>query len=193
LKDEEDVFESDFQSTEEEEIDIDADKGEKLVQDEERHVRKVSLFFRFSFVFRLIPSKTALSRVQRATALAHARQQATFHPDIGTSSPKQKNRVSKNVTTSPWTGDHSSGKRQSKRMHTILNTSATVNRLKHAQEKRVSIGLIYCALKAPIFFFRLSLPRRRKLNHVSLLKPNSSPGLSITRKATSSPIEIIFF
>lgn len=39
--DEEDIFESDFESTDEEAVQDDKDMGEKAVQDEEKQVRKV--------------------------------------------------------------------------------------------------------------------------------------------------------
>ncbi|KIJ58721.1 hypothetical protein HYDPIDRAFT_171155, partial [Hydnomerulius pinastri MD-312] len=135
LTEEEDVFESDFASTDEEAAQEDVDAGDKAVQDEERRERK-----------------TARSRVEKATALAHARQRVTFNPEASSSQPKPKpaqkikRRVSLGVAVNAETGEiiegsprGTSGKRHSQRRHTIMNTSATVSRMKDAEVKRAAV------------------------------------------------------
>ncbi|KAG1765217.1 hypothetical protein EDD22DRAFT_881122 [Suillus occidentalis] len=127
--DEEDVFESDFASTDDEAAAEDVDTGEKAVEDEERRARR-----------------SARARVEKATAAAHARQRVTFHPQAETSEKgpnkepqKLKRRVSLGVAVNAETGEVIEGgtrQRQSQRSHTIMNTSATVNRMKDAEEKR---------------------------------------------------------
>ncbi|KAK1225302.1 hypothetical protein PQX77_011821 [Marasmius sp. AFHP31] len=120
---EEDVFESDFESTDEEEVQReDAEAGEKGVYDEEKQARKA-----------------ARSRVEKATAAAHARQKMTFNPTAASSQPKPKPKPKPKraftIVVDPNTGDvvqdQAPGrkKRQSTRSHTVLNTSATFKRL----------------------------------------------------------------
>ncbi|EGO19422.1 hypothetical protein SERLADRAFT_453395 [Serpula lacrymans var. lacrymans S7.9] len=130
-KDEEDIFESDFASTDEEAIQEGLDPGEATVQDEERKERKA-----------------ARARVDKATAAAHARQRVTFNPQAHSSSsndasrPKlrPKRRVSLGVAINVETGEVIEGsKRQSQRRHTIMSTSATVSRIKDAEEKKASV------------------------------------------------------
>ncbi|KAG2049133.1 hypothetical protein BDR06DRAFT_961850 [Suillus hirtellus] len=131
-KDEEDVFESDFASTDDEAAAEDIDTGEKTVEDEERRARR-----------------SARARVEKATAAAHARHRVTFNPqaEISEKRPnkeaqKLKRRVSLGVAVNAETGEVIEGgtrQRQSQRSHTIMNTSATVNRMKDAEEKRATI------------------------------------------------------
>ncbi|KAG1809860.1 YL1 nuclear protein-domain-containing protein [Suillus plorans] len=131
-KDEEDVFESDFASTDDEAAAEDIDTGEKTVEDEERRARR-----------------SARARVEKATAAAHARHRVTFNPQTETSekrpnkeAQKLKRRVSLGVAVNAETGEVIEGgtrQRQSQRSHTIMNTSATVNRMKDAEEKRATI------------------------------------------------------
>ncbi|KAF8132462.1 YL1 nuclear protein-domain-containing protein [Boletus edulis] len=131
-KEEEDAFESDFASTDEEAVQGDVDEEDRAVREEERQERK-----------------TARARVEKATAAAHARQRVTFNPGATPSRPrtqKPKRRVSLGVVVDAETGEViESGagpvgvKRKSQRRHTILNTSATVNRIKDAEEKRAAI------------------------------------------------------
>lgn len=133
---EEDVFESDFESTDEEETQREeADGGEKEVQDEERQARKA-----------------ARSRVEKATAAAHARQRMTFNPTASISQPvpkpKAKLKRQIRITVNPDTGEVFAGdtgspsrKRQSKRTHTIKNSSATFKRLLQTEQQK--------ALQAP--------------------------------------------
>ncbi|KAG1839635.1 YL1 nuclear protein-domain-containing protein [Suillus subalutaceus] len=131
-KDEEDVFESDFASTDEEAAAGDVDIEEKAAEDEQRRARR-----------------SARVRVEKATAAAHARQRVTFHPQTETSekrpnkeAQKLKRRVSLGVAVNAETGEVIEGgtrQRQSQRSHTIMNTSATVNRMKDAEEKRATI------------------------------------------------------
>ncbi|KAG2142702.1 YL1 nuclear protein-domain-containing protein [Suillus cothurnatus] len=131
-KDEEDIFESDFASTDDEAAAEDVDTGERAVEDEHRRARR-----------------SARARVEKATAAAHARQRVTFHPQMETSekrpnkeAQKLKRRVSLGVVVNAETGEVIEGgtrQRQSQRSHTIMNTSATVNRMKDAEEKRATI------------------------------------------------------
>ncbi|KAG6371260.1 YL1 nuclear protein-domain-containing protein [Boletus reticuloceps] len=131
-KEEEDAFESDFASTDEEAVQEDVEEEDRAVREEERQERK-----------------TARARVEKATAAAHARQRVTFNPGATTSRPrtqKPKRRVSLGVVVNAETGEVIEGgagtvgvKRKSQRRHTILNTSATVNRIKDAEEKRAAI------------------------------------------------------
>ncbi|KAI0307401.1 YL1 nuclear protein-domain-containing protein [Multifurca ochricompacta] len=130
VRDEEDVFESDFESTDEE---VEAaqqtfDAGEKLVERREK--------------------KTAQSRIERATAAAHARQRVTFNPEIyddtaeETSSfmAKKRRRVSLGLAIDAETGEViNNAQRQSRRSHTILNTSATAQRMKKDAEDKKSV------------------------------------------------------
>ncbi|KAG6916920.1 hypothetical protein DXG01_004681 [Tephrocybe rancida] len=134
-KDEEDVFGSDFESTDEEAAQDDADVGDKVAQEEERRARK-----------------DARSRVEKATAAAHARQKITFNPQAqAEASPSKRKpkdprrRVSLGVAVNAETGevlpaDMSSPrkKRHSQRKHTILNTSAAVARIKRSEEKKAA-------------------------------------------------------
>ncbi|KAF9268752.1 hypothetical protein L218DRAFT_1048558 [Marasmius fiardii PR-910] len=132
---EEDIFESDFESTDEEEAQREdaAEVREKEVQDEERQARKA-----------------ARSRVEKATAAAHARQRMTFNPTVSRSAPKPKAKLRRQIiiTVNPDTGefvtDETAGpsqKRQSKRTHTIKNSSATFKRLLETEQQK--------ALQAP--------------------------------------------
>ncbi|KAI9566103.1 YL1 nuclear protein-domain-containing protein [Boletus coccyginus] len=134
-KDEEDVFESDFASTDEEAAQEDVDEGDRDVREEERRERK-----------------TARARFEKATAAAHERQRVTFNPQAMLSQPRSqvtqrpKRRVSLGVVVNAETGEVIEGgagrvgaKRKSQRRHTIMNTSATVNRIKDAEEKRAAI------------------------------------------------------
>ncbi|EIW65179.1 uncharacterized protein TRAVEDRAFT_160013 [Trametes versicolor FP-101664 SS1] len=143
-KDEEDIFESDFESTDEEgqQEDVDA-VAEKMIRQEESHTRK-----------------TNRTHLERITALAHARQAATFHPELVAPPEKEKTekkirrRVSLGVAVDAETGEVTSlgqdtvdevesasvalGRRHSTRTHTVANTSATVSRVKDEERKQSS-------------------------------------------------------
>ncbi|KAI0369880.1 hypothetical protein BV20DRAFT_945243 [Pilatotrama ljubarskyi] len=143
-KDEEDVFESDFESTDEEgdQEDVDA-TAEKMIRQEESRARK-----------------TTRTHLERITALAHARQAATFHPELIAPSEKEKTerkirrRVSLGVAVDTETGEITTledgateqaesasvalGRRHSTRTHTVANTSATVSRVKDEERKQSS-------------------------------------------------------
>lgn len=81
--------------------------------------------------------------------MAHARQRVTFNPEIyedpteDTSSmaAKKKRRVSLGLAIDAETGEViNNAQRQSRRSHTILNTSATAQRMKKdAQDKKVRL------------------------------------------------------
>ncbi|VDC07024.1 unnamed protein product [Peniophora sp. CBMAI 1063] len=91
--DEQDVFGSDFESTDEEEQGEPAEVAERAARDDERRQRK-----------------TVRSRVEKATAAAAARQRVTFNPTAheDTSArepPKQKRRVSLGVAIDAATGE----------------------------------------------------------------------------------------
>ncbi|RXW18998.1 hypothetical protein EST38_g6858 [Candolleomyces aberdarensis] len=132
--DEQDVFESDFESTDEEE---DAEKnredaGEQIVHEEERKERRA-----------------ARSRLEKATAAAHARNKATFNPQAQSAPPKASSKPKERLriedisddlpvaSTSATVGDSSlKRKRKSLRTQTVLNTTATVKRLKEIENNR---------------------------------------------------------
>jgi vacuolar protein sorting-associated protein 72 len=150
LVDEEDVFGSDFESTDEEAEAAQqaSDPGEKLIRVEERKEKKVNPFRTSSIrqaSYYLL--QAAQSRVERAAAAAHARQKVTFNPEIyddaaeETSSvaAKKKRRVSLGLAIDAETGEViNNAQRQSRRSHTILNTSATAQRMKKdAEDKKV--------------------------------------------------------
>ncbi|KAF8893187.1 YL1 nuclear protein-domain-containing protein [Gymnopilus junonius] len=63
--------------------------------------------------------KAARSRLDKITAAAHQKHKSTFNPDIQLSSPADKLKMSK-------------------RRHTVLNTSATVTRIKQSEAKKAS-------------------------------------------------------
>ena len=125
-KDEQDVFESDFESTDEdEEANGSEDAGEKEVNDEERRERKV-----------------ALSKLEKLTAAAHTRNRATFNPEATVASkPRPKPRVlifeDDSVLEASTSEISLKRKRKSTRTQTVLNTSATVERLKESQLNEV--------------------------------------------------------
>ncbi|KAK0239889.1 YL1 nuclear protein-domain-containing protein [Armillaria nabsnona] len=126
---EEDIFESDFESTDEEAQD-EGNAGEQDALDEEKQARKA-----------------ARTRVEKATAIAHARQKVTFNPEASTSTaPKTKlrpnRRGSLGTTVNAVTGEvirgDAKGQRHSKRTHTIKNTTATAKRFKKGEERRAA-------------------------------------------------------
>ncbi|KAF8972581.1 YL1 nuclear protein-domain-containing protein [Flammula alnicola] len=133
---EEDVFGSDFESTDEEAEKQAEEVGETEVVDEERRIKRA-----------------ARTRLQKATAAAHAKHKSTFNPDIQISTstrpkpkPKANQRVSLGVTLDVETGEVAQTakrglagkKRMSQRKHTVLNTSATVTRLRQSEAKKAS-------------------------------------------------------
>ncbi|KAI0641089.1 YL1 nuclear protein-domain-containing protein [Trametes meyenii] len=142
--DEEDVFGSDFESTDEEgdQDDVDA-AAEKMIRQEESRARK-----------------TGRTHLERVTALAHARQAATFNPEliappeIDRTEKKIRRRVSLGVAVDAETGEVTSleagpleeaestsaalVRRHSTRTHTVANTSATVSRVRDEERKQSS-------------------------------------------------------
>ncbi|KAN0121360.1 YL1 nuclear domain containing protein [Russula decolorans] len=133
VRDEEDVFGSDFESTDEEAETAQqtADAGERQVRAEERKEKKAGQ-----------------NRVERTVALAHARQRVTFNPETyddaaeETSSmvAKKKRRVSLGLAIDAETGEViNNAQRQSRRSHTVLNTSATAQRMKKDAEDKKSV------------------------------------------------------
>ncbi|KAI0717508.1 YL1 nuclear protein-domain-containing protein [Cerioporus squamosus] len=146
-KDEEDIFESDFESTDEEGAQEDVDAAaENLIRQEESRVRK-----------------TARTHLERVTALAHARQAATFNPSTIAPPPPDKQkaqkkisrRVSLGIAVNVETGEvleggenedatasaavlTPGGRRHSTRTHTVANTSATVSRVRDEVRKQSS-------------------------------------------------------
>ncbi|KAK7688124.1 hypothetical protein QCA50_008494 [Cerrena zonata] len=131
IKDEEDAFESDFESTDDEGAQEDVDAvAEKMIREEERTTKK--------------DGKTQLERI---TAAAHARQAATFNPQLHVEpvkkQPKPRRRVSMGVVVDAATGEvlegasqeSNAGKRKSRRMSTIMNRTATEHRLRDAERK----------------------------------------------------------
>ncbi|KAJ7475652.1 YL1 nuclear protein-domain-containing protein [Mycena latifolia] len=122
-KDEEDIFDADFESTDEEAQDEEV-AGELAARDEEKRARKATR-----------------SRLEKATEAAHARNKATFDPQA-TATPKQKRRVALGGAVNAVTGEAIVGRRpahrQSMRKHTVLNTSLTETRLKRSEEKKAA-------------------------------------------------------
>ncbi|RDX51558.1 hypothetical protein OH76DRAFT_1401445 [Lentinus brumalis] len=145
--DEEDIFESDFESTDEEGAQEDVDAAaENLIRQEESRGRK-----------------TARTHLERVTALAHARQAATFNPSTIEPPPsdqqkvqkKLSRRVSLGIAVNVETGEVFEGgenedanasaavsipgrRRHSTRTHTVANTSATVSRVRDEVRKQSS-------------------------------------------------------
>ena len=114
-------------------------------------------------------SQAGRTQLEKITAAAHARQKATFNPQAAetprSTPPKTKRRVSMGVVINEETGEviESARKRQSRRTHTMMNTSATFNRMKEEEVKKVgyrsyaphcNLILLKCATT--------SLPSRRK-------------------------------
>ncbi|KAF9042121.1 YL1 nuclear protein-domain-containing protein [Panaeolus papilionaceus] len=143
--DEQDEFGSDFESTDEEAEKVAEVGGETEVADEERRVRKA-----------------ARSKLERMTAAAHAKHKDTFNPDLqlkdkeGPSKPRTKPKTRGSVklgdVVDAETGEvvvakdapaAQGRKRVSKRKHTVMNTSATVTRLKQNEKKKASIPRKY--------------------------------------------------
>ncbi|KAI0005292.1 YL1 nuclear protein-domain-containing protein [Russula compacta] len=133
VKDEEDVFESDFESTDEETETAQhaPEAGERQVRAEERREKKA-----------------AQNQVERAAAAAHSRQRVTFHPEIYDNAAeetsfmvaKKKRRVSLGLAIDAETGEViNNAQRQSRRSHTVLNTSATAQRMKKDAEDKKSV------------------------------------------------------
>ncbi|KIL62205.1 hypothetical protein M378DRAFT_81541 [Amanita muscaria Koide BX008] len=142
-KEQEDVFESDFESTDEEATQSELITGEKEVQDEEKRSRK-----------------QAKSKLEKITAVAEARFRATFNPDVTIEEKvDQKQKARRRVSiVNAETGDViatdeptttavmnerslASSKpkiRQSRRKQTMQNTVETVKRLKSSEVKKAA-------------------------------------------------------
>jgi vacuolar protein sorting-associated protein 72 len=95
------------------------------------------------------PTQAAQNRVERTAALAHARQRVTFNPETYDDAAeeaslmvaKKKRRVSLGLAIDAETGEViNNAQRQSRRSHTVLNTSATAQRMKKdAEDKKVRL------------------------------------------------------
>ncbi|KAF9482403.1 hypothetical protein BDN70DRAFT_875153 [Pholiota conissans] len=128
---EEDIFGSDFESTDEEAEQAVEGAGEKEIDNEERRVKKI-----------------ARTRLERITAAAHSKHKASFNPSIqlpAVPKSKTKHKVASEASIALRSSEHAESthttvdrQRTSKRKHTVLNTSATVTRLKQSQAKRAS-------------------------------------------------------
>ncbi|KAI0294748.1 YL1 nuclear protein-domain-containing protein, partial [Russula brevipes] len=142
VKDEEDVFESDFESTDDEAEAVQEipDSGEKQVRAEERREKKA-----------------AQNRFERAATIAHARQRTSF------AVAKKKRRVSLGLAIDAETGEViNNAQRQSRRSHTVLNTSATAQRMKKdAEDKKVRLRCYSCD-NSPIQVNDKSVPKKSK-------------------------------
>jgi hypothetical protein len=140
----------------------------------------------------------------------------TFNPEATSSQPsrlqgtqKPKRRVSLGVVVNAETGEVIEGgagtgtgtvgvKRHSQRRHTIMNTSATVNRIKDAEEKRVRAGfffghrrLLSCSW-GRCLARRLRFQRRPRWLLDYRRKTNSSHGRSTPKRGTLRNTEIIY-
>ncbi|KAJ6544854.1 YL1 nuclear protein-domain-containing protein [Mycena vulgaris] len=129
-KDEEDIFDADFESTDEEAQDEEL-TGEMAAQEEEKRARK---------------ARATRSRLEKATDAAHARNKATFDPQAA-ATHKPKRRVALGGAVNAATGEailerseghRPTAHRQSMRKHTVLNTSLTETRLKRSEEKKAA-------------------------------------------------------
>jgi hypothetical protein len=100
-------------------------------------------------------TQAARSRLDKATAAAHARNKATFNPQAQPAAPKAPPKPklhphfedlsddSPVASTSAAGGDSSlKRKRKSLRTQTVLNTTATVKRLKEIEHNRVHSSLL---------------------------------------------------
>ncbi|KAF8633184.1 hypothetical protein AX15_001482 [Amanita polypyramis BW_CC] len=140
-KEEDDIFESDFESTDEEAAQAEIASGEKEVQDEEKRARK-----------------QAKSKFEKLTAAADARLRVTFDPEAATKAiqkPKPRRRISLGLAVNAETGEVDGAPtaggldsstiqgqtkiRQSRRKQTIQNTVETVKRLKSSEERKAAI------------------------------------------------------
>lgn len=163
ITDEEDAFESDFESTDEEGAQEDVDAiAEKMVRDEERGTKKVRHPNYHSKTRRTIQwiVQGGRSQLERITAAAHTRHAATFNPQLLAESVKKqtrpRRRVSMGVVVDAVTGEvldgnsqeSVTGKRKSRRMSTILNRTATEHRLRDAERK---VCLYFKATSDPEF------------------------------------------
>jgi hypothetical protein len=91
--------------------------------------------------------QTARSKLDKATALAHARQKATFNPQAyDVLAPRRKeSKARRGIIINPETGEVTeTNKRKSQRLSTVMNRSATVSRIvKDAQEKKARISRVF--------------------------------------------------
>ncbi|GJJ13860.1 hypothetical protein Clacol_008117 [Clathrus columnatus] len=132
--DEEDVFESDFASTEEEEADEEA--GEKVLEEEERLARKAAR--QKAFKTPKIPRRVAFD-----TPTPHNDDKNLQGPSSTKPRPTRSNRrVSLGQTIDAETGEVMEtplAKRQSTRESTRINRQELQSRLKDAENRRVSL------------------------------------------------------
>lgn len=148
-------------------------------------------------------SQIARARVEKATAAAHARQRVTFNPEAtslqqkSSGTQKGKRRVSLGVAVNAETGKVIEGavgvvgvKRKSQRRHTIMNTSATDNRIKDAQEKRVRGGGELVSASRSLVAYRQQFRRRRRRPLDYRRRTNSLQKHLTPKKETSWSTEI---
>ncbi|KAF8207548.1 YL1 nuclear protein-domain-containing protein [Mycena galopus ATCC 62051] len=125
-KDEEDIFDADFESTDDEAQETEVAAAENAAQEDEKRARKATR-----------------TRLEKATDAAHARNKATFNPQATAAAPsKPRRRVALGGAVNAATGEtiteRPTAHRQSMRKHTVLNTSLTETRLKRSEEKKAS-------------------------------------------------------
>ncbi|TFK28347.1 hypothetical protein FA15DRAFT_701025 [Coprinopsis marcescibilis] len=128
-KDEQDLFESDFESTDEEAEEENVQAGqavaEKAANEEDKRERRA-----------------AKSKQERAMAVAHERNRATFNPEVEATTSRVAEKEKDKHFARFAVGDEEPGegrrKRKSQRAHTILNTSETVKRLKASRSVKAS-------------------------------------------------------
>jgi YL1 nuclear protein len=145
---EEDMFESDFESTDEEAAKEEDEAGDRAVHDEEKRARKVSILYSSAHPS-LIRRQAARSKLDKVTAAAHAKHKETFNPQaqVVSKSKEMRRRVSLGTAVNAETGEvilpgkggPTKKKRHSQRKHTILSTSAHVKRMKRSEEKKVCL------------------------------------------------------
>lgn len=135
------------------------------------------------------PLQTNRTHLERITALAHARQAATFHPELVAPPEKEKTekkirrRVSLGVAVDAETGEVTSlgldtmdevestsvalGRRHSTRTHTVANTSATVSRVKD-EERKVRSVFPQQLSRTDVPLQQSSAPKRAKFKNKAL-------------------------
>ena len=148
MADEEEIFDSDFASTDEEEAQEDIE--EKAVQEEEKREHRVSLAKLSVLCSNVHCSqrlKTVRQRVAKAVEAASQRHRAAFNIPAQSQPTEAKprltgrgrRRVSLGVAIDVETGEvvDAASKRKSRRKSTVLNSQQMHSRMKDAEIKRV--------------------------------------------------------
>jgi hypothetical protein len=137
---------------------------------EEKRIRKVRFCdAKWRTIWWLVQFQAVKTRLEKATAAAHVKHRVTFNSDIQVSAvPKPKVKLANRVqfetgeTTKGGRKSELSKTRTSKRMHTVLNTTATVTRLKESEQKKVCLCMGFGRFLNT--FSRRRNPRRPRQN-----------------------------